>query len=98
MSDDELVGNVAQHIEAAFDERIAVYWKIIGPAALSIASPIIEREALEKAAKVADCFTSANIDPYQSGDVSFDRGYYFGVGDSSNLIAAAIRALMELSK
>lgn len=62
-------------------------------AALSIAAPILRNEALEEAAKDADCFTSANIDPYQSGDGSFDRGYDAGVMDAGKLIASAIRSL-----
>ena len=89
MTDDELVGKVAQHIEAAFDERIAVYWKIIGPAALSIASPIIEREALEKAAKVVDI--AYHQEPF--GDDAT-----ITIADDPTKIAAAIRALTEQSK
>jgi hypothetical protein len=66
-----------------------------GRAALAVARPGIRREALAAAAVVADCFTSTNIDPYQSGDGSFDRGYDTGVIDAGKLIAAAIRALEE---
>ena len=106
MTDEELVEKVARGLcsrvlsdieiadsaEAVIDNSWRAY-VADAETALAIARHIIEREALEKAAKVANCFTSANIDPYQSGDASFDRGYDIGVIDAGKLIAAAIRAL-----
>ncbi|MFA7308426.1 MAG: hypothetical protein WC026_17350 [Hyphomicrobium sp.] len=88
MTDDELVWKVAQHIEAAFDERIAVYWKIIGPAALAIARPVIEREALEKATLVA---RNQQCDFVED---DFSEGYNEGCIDTES----SLRALMEQSK
>ena len=86
MTDEELVEKMA----FAYDGGTGRPVSIAGlEAAIAIVRPIIEREAFEKAAKVADI--AYHQEPF--GDDAT-----ITIADDPTKIAAAIRALMEQSK